>query len=409
MKVVSNTDDLESSSGDTLVGDTQENLHKVEVVPNEHEETIKIRNLVGADLNDHIRGIEGSVKEGWIKELKVRNKVDFFLIQETKQENMSNLNCAKLWGNQECGVEGVEASGLSGGLLCVWDKGIFEMISSVKDRNFLLVNGRIKGSQEMINIINMYAPQKTSDKLILWNKIRGAMDGFAGLWVIAGDFNAVRWHEECKNSSFKNTCARNFNEFIHAAGLVVYDLKGRRFTCIRDNGRKLSKIDRFLVCPNFFHKWPEACLRGLSFKHSDHCPLVLTIVNKNFGAKPFRVFNSWMRKVGFQETAERVVDLQEVSSGPVDIKLMRKFGAIRNALKFWRADLMKKESEMVIKAEEELEDLEIIMEDQDLNEVEEWAYVENNKVVMNHGANKWEDMKQKSRTRWVMESVKHEP
>ncbi|KAJ0588202.1 putative Endonuclease/exonuclease/phosphatase superfamily [Helianthus annuus] len=69
------------------------------------------------------------------------------------------------------------------------------------------------------------------------------MDGFEGMWVIAGDFNVVRYKEERMNSSFKNSCARIFNEFIHDAGLMEYDLKGRKFTCVRDNGRKLSKID----------------------------------------------------------------------------------------------------------------------------------------------------------------------
>ncbi|KAM0044309.1 putative Endonuclease/exonuclease/phosphatase superfamily [Helianthus debilis subsp. tardiflorus] len=196
------------------------------------------------------------------------------------------------------------------------------------------------------------------------------MIGVEGMWVIAGDFNAVRCQDEHKNSSFKSACARNFNEFIYDGDLLEYELKGRKFTCVRDNGWKLSKIDRFLVCPNFFNQWPEACLRGLPSSHSDRCPLLLTINKKNYGAKPFRIYNSWMGKSGFKETVEKAAAVQEVG-GSVDLKLMKKLNAVRSALKDWRLESSKKEGESVFKAEEELEVLEKIMEERDLSEVEE--------------------------------------
>ncbi|XP_021980305.1 uncharacterized protein LOC110876438 [Helianthus annuus] len=184
-------------------------------------------------LSINARGIGGPVKEGWIKGLKQQNKVDFLMIQETKLTDLTKLNVVKFWGKQDFGVEGVEATGLSGGLMCIWDKRIFKVTSHVKNRNFLLVSGIIKGSQQKINIINVYAPQKTTDKLSLWNKIREVMIGVEGMWVIAEEFNAVRNQDERKNSSFKNACVRNFNDFIFEGDLMEYDLKGRKYTCIR--------------------------------------------------------------------------------------------------------------------------------------------------------------------------------
>ncbi|XP_022031161.1 uncharacterized protein LOC110932111 [Helianthus annuus] len=354
-------------------------------------------------LSINARGIGGPVKEGWIKGLKLKNKVDFLMIQETKLSDLSKLNVMKFWGNQDYGTEVVEATGLSGGLLCIWDIGIFEISGHVKNRNFLMVNRTIKGSQLKINIINVYAPQRTADKLCLWNKIREVMNGVDGMWVIAGDFNAVRSQDERKNSSFKNVCARNFNEFIFEENLMEYDLKGRKFTCIRDNGRKMSKIDRFLVCQNFFNHWLDACLRGMSFSHSDHCPLLLTVNRKNFGAKPFRVYNSWMGMSGFREVVEMAANLQDDGNYQPDIKLMRKFHKIRDAIKEWRLEVSKKEEEAVLKAKEELEDLEKIMEERDLSDVEEWELVENKNVMMNFEFNKCDDMKQKSRIKWAIE------
>ncbi|XP_021971507.1 uncharacterized protein LOC110866671 [Helianthus annuus] len=259
-----------------------------------------------------------------------------------EHEDLSSTNLANFWGNHDFGMESVEASGLSGGLLCLWDRGIFDVVSSVKDKNFLLVNGRLKGSQYEINVINVYAPQNAADKLNLWNKIRDTMEGFEGLWVIVGDFNAVRSPEERRNSNYKNTCAKNFNDFINTAGLVEYNLNGRKYTCVRDNGRKLSKLDRFLVCSKLIFKWPDACLRGLTTKYSDHCPLVLTVNKKNFGAKPFRIFSSWLEELGFQESVEKAVSLLGCSDGPADIRLMKKFTVIRSAIKEWRSEHLKK-------------------------------------------------------------------
>ncbi|XP_022041063.1 uncharacterized protein LOC110943633 [Helianthus annuus] len=280
---------------------------------------------------------------------------------------------------------------------------MFVLSSSVKDRNFLLVSGMLIGSQEKINITNVYVPKKTVDKLALRNKIREVMIGVEGMWVIAGDFNVVRFQEDRKNSCFKNSCARNFNDFIHNMDLLEYELKGRKYTCVRDNGRKLSKIDRFLLCSNFFNKSPDACLRGLSFSLFDHCPLVLTINHTNFGAKPFRVFNSWLGKRGYRETVESAVNSQEDVSGPTDIRLMRKFNAVRAALKNWRLECIKKEGEIALKAEEELEVLANLMEVRELNEVKEWEFVENKKVLLNFESQKCEDMKQKSRTKWALD------
>ncbi|KAJ0501375.1 putative Endonuclease/exonuclease/phosphatase superfamily [Helianthus annuus] len=109
----------------------------------------------------------------------------------------------------------------------------------------------------------------------------------AGLWVLASDFNSVRSPDERKQSKFKPVCASNFNNFIFNNGLLEYPMQGRKFTCVKDNGKKLSKLDRFLVSPDFFNKWPSACVRVLQCHLSDHCPIILELVDLIFGPRPF--------------------------------------------------------------------------------------------------------------------------
>lgn len=108
-----------------------------------------------------------------------------------------------------------------------------------------------------------------------------------------GDFNAVRHMDERKNSVFDPVCARDFNDFVDEAGLREYDLKGLKYTYLvnRCGDCKMSRIDRVFICENGFNKWSNAYVRALSRELSDHAPLLLSLVDTNFGPKPFRWFD----------------------------------------------------------------------------------------------------------------------
>ncbi|XP_022008158.1 uncharacterized protein LOC110907487 [Helianthus annuus] len=275
-------------------------------------------------------------------------------------------------------MEYVGSVGLSGGLMCIWDPVLFEAISVVKNTNFLVVVGKLKGSGLLLNIGNVYAPQLVRAKKDLWDEIASIMEDHPSMWVVGGDFKAVREPSERRNSGFKNACASNFNSFIFNSGLLEYDMKGSRFTCIRGNGKKLSKINRFLVCSDFFNRWPDATFRALPASYSDHGPILLVSQMRNFGAKPFRVFNSCLEKEGYNEAVEKSLEGFNVS-GPPDYVLLQKFATIRKGLKVWRDEMKKKEGESSSRALEELEELEKIMESRDLTEEEEWSFLENKK------------------------------
>uniref|UniRef100_A0A251UDF3 Putative RNA-directed DNA polymerase, eukaryota, Reverse transcriptase zinc-binding domain protein n=1 Tax=Helianthus annuus TaxID=4232 RepID=A0A251UDF3_HELAN len=254
----------------------------------------------------------------------------------------------------------------------------------------------------MLNVVNVYAPQSVSAKQLVWNDLSSALEGQSGMWVVGGDFNAVRDPSERRNSRFNNRCATNFNNFIQNSGLIEYDLKGRRFTCIRGNGKKLSKIDRFLVSPDFFNRWPDAVVRALSASYSDHGPIVLSSQVRNFGAKPFRVFNSWLEKDGYKEAVEKSLE-DFFFNGPPDLVLNQKLAFIRKGVKLWRDGLRKKEGEASSRALEELEDLESKMEVREISEEEEWAYMENKKVLYDIERGKMLDLRQRARTKWALD------
>ncbi|KAM0061513.1 putative RNA-directed DNA polymerase [Helianthus debilis subsp. tardiflorus] len=199
---------------------------------------------------------------------------------------------------------------------------------------------------------------------------------------------------------FKPRCASNFNSFIFNAGLLEYKMQDRQYTRWVASGRKMSKIDRFFVSADFFNKWTDACLLALSNLFSDHCPLLLSIKSSNFGPKPFRVFNSWIGRAGYEEVVCNAAASFR-GEGPPDVMLCKKLKFIRDRIKEWRDDLKDKEEGEIATARVELEGLERILEERDLIEEEDWAMSEAKRIIREFEDNKTKDLKQRSRDRWI--------
>ncbi|PWA67185.1 RNA-directed DNA polymerase, eukaryota [Artemisia annua] len=219
-------------------------------------------------------------------------------------------------------------------LLRLWE--VFKKDSVVKDGNFLCTSGLLTDGARRLNIINVYAPQQNVEKRRLWRRLTDIIQIGQGWWIVMGDFNAVRYPEERKNSIFDPVCARDFNDFIDDTALQEYNLKGMKFTYLanRLGACKLSRIDRVLVCSNVFNKWPNACVRALQRDMSDHSPLILSLVDTNFGPKPFRWFDSWLERTDCIQVINSVL-VGVRFRGPADVVLGLKLKTLRNKLKIW--------------------------------------------------------------------------
>lgn len=258
-------------------------------------------------LSINIRGIGGFGKDRWVNKIKSDCGVSFVGIQESMCSNVDANMVSKYWGGHGADFEKVDAVGNSGGIISIWDPKVFCKDKVIKDSSFLCVSGFLVEGQVRVNTVNVYAPQQNGDKRALWARIINLIQSNEGKWIVFGDFNAVRDREERKNSQFDPTCAGDFNEFIEDAGLREYNLKGMKFTCmtVRRGICKLSRIDKFFVCDSFFNRWPSTCVRALKKDLSDHSPVVFSMIDTNFGAKPFRWFDSWLEKSGVRTLLDR--------------------------------------------------------------------------------------------------------
>jgi exonuclease III len=353
-------------------------------------------------LSVNIRGLGSRGKPGWINRLKNESGVSFIGLQETMSNNVKSAMVSSFWGGLGHDFESVEAEGNSGGILSIWDPNFFYKDSVVKDPNFLLVSGSLSDGKTRINFLNVYAPQDNTSKRSLWDRVLRIIQSGSGWWVIFGDFNAVRNQEERKNSVFDPVCSRDFNAFVDEAGLREYDLIGKKFTYMVNHRGvcKLSRIDRVFVCENVFNKWSNGYVRALNREKSDHAPLLLSLIDTNFGPKPFRWFDSWIDRQGCLDVINSVME-DWVNAGPADLNLSKKLKVLRDKLKVWIADSRIKEKQDESRLKQEKENLDILMEHQDLEEEDVWVWSECVKCLDEIELLNTQDIRQKSRSQWA--------
>nr|GFA91484.1 RNA-directed DNA polymerase, eukaryota, reverse transcriptase zinc-binding domain protein [Tanacetum cinerariifolium] len=93
-------------------------------------------------------------------------------------------------------------------------------------------------SDEVFFMINIYAPQKSIDKLDKWNRLLEFIRNHDGHFVIFGDLNEVRDESERYGTEFCRSAANVFNAFIDDARLFETVLGGRNFTWMSKAGTK---------------------------------------------------------------------------------------------------------------------------------------------------------------------------
>ncbi|XP_076942323.1 uncharacterized protein LOC143612158 [Bidens hawaiensis] len=299
-------------------------------------------------LSLNVRGIGSVGKPAWVKKLVSNHKVDVLGLQESMLADVGNFDIASVWGNGGFEADIVGARGKSGGLITLWNNRKFKKVSSIKEQHFLLVSGNLIEDGSLVNIVNVFAPQKVGEKRVLWDSLLGLMQGKLGMWIFFEDFNSVRWVEERKKSKFNVRAAHDFNNFINEACLQEFNMQGNKFTYLTSIGDsiKMSKIDRFLVCQDFFNRWHGACLRALNRELSDHNPILLTVVDTNYGPKPFKWFDSWLDRDDCFDVVKNALS-NAYYEGPADISLFKKLAEVKRELKNWWKCVSTKEGEEI--------------------------------------------------------------
>ena len=75
---------------------------------------------------------------------------------------------------------------------------------------------------------------------------------------------------------------------------------GSRFTWFRPNGSVKSRLDRCLVFEQWLSHWPDSSQHVIQRDFADHCPIILKTDMVDWGPKPFRVLDWWLKHKDYQ-------------------------------------------------------------------------------------------------------------
>jgi len=185
--------------------------------------------------------------------------------------------------------EAQPANNTAGGILCMWSKETFKLQDKVIGGGFIYLRG-FKEDQQ-VHIVCIYSPCDIQNKRLLWETIKQLRNPHnGGLWSILGDFNNVRHPAERTGNCHRgdgDSSIKEFNDWIDDLEVEDAPWVGRKFTWFRPNGSAKSKLDRFLVSPEWIAKWPDTTQSTLDRNFSDHCPILLRSRFIDWGPKPF--------------------------------------------------------------------------------------------------------------------------
>ncbi|XP_057415016.1 uncharacterized protein LOC130709903 [Lotus japonicus] len=290
-------------------------------------------------LTYNIRGLGNSVKWRIIRELIIKEEVNFACFQETKLETIDVRLCKSLWGDDSFEWTFLPAINRGGGLLCVWDRSTFKLIQEHIGRGFICLRGEWGEDGLPCIFTNFYGSCTMHEKIQQWEELVTLKTSFPTYrWCILGDFNSVRSSEERRGSAADSDTYRRdtieFNSFINNMELLDLPLVGKKFTWFRPNGLAVSRLDRALVSMEWLETWPNCFLQVMSRDISNHCPLILKISTHDWGPKPFRTLNGWLQDPRFKAYVEREWNELQIQGWGAFV-LKEKLKALKTRLKIW--------------------------------------------------------------------------
>jgi hypothetical protein len=272
-------------------------------------------------------------------------KLDFIAIQETKLEGVSNNLCCRLWGSADCDWAFLPAVGSSGGILSIWKKSLGSVVFSVTGEGFVGVCLDLVEIPIRCCVINIYAKCNIADKRKMWNEVLMTTKGFGEVaWCIVGDFNSVlntsEWRGVCSGGGVTREMVE-FEEFVREIEMKVMPLLGRQFTWFHPNGTTMSRLDRDLLSDDWLDIWGCLVVWVANRDVLDHCPIILKYRNDDWGPKPFRFNNFWLKNKQFKVVVANAWNSQQVL-GWMGFVLKEKLKGLKGVIKTWSKEVYRK-------------------------------------------------------------------
>ncbi|KAG5617008.1 hypothetical protein H5410_016832, partial [Solanum commersonii] len=261
------------------------------------------------------------------------NQIDFnYCFQESNISGDISEIVKDLWANRKVKYAQLEARGTRGGIIIMWDSSIWEGEGKHK-----IWNG----------IFQVSMPQIVEKKEKKYGELGAVRGLFNGPWVVAGDFNVVRFPYEKKNCNRFNKEMEEFSEFIKDMELQDLPLVGGRFTWRKGDGYDIAaRLDRFLISEEWevaFRKIKQSILPRVTSDHNplllecgnwERSPWLLERGNWERSTSNFKFENWWLQTKDFKERVKEWWN-SAIYVGKPDYILACKLKLLKVKLKEW--------------------------------------------------------------------------
>lgn len=177
---------------------------------------------------------------------------------------------------------------------------------------------------------------------------------------------------------------------------------GQKFTRVSDDGRKFSKLGRFLVSPTFNLVWRNLGVKALERRWSDHFPIMLGDSNRDFGPKPFNLFDTWLAGEDMENLVRMEWDKEVITKRP-DCVFKDKLKKVKNVLKNRCSVMFKSLEDELEKNKEEVVKIERDAGSRPIDENESKRLVEARKKWLEAEKKKFEMATQRAKIKWIEE------
>ena len=298
-------------------------------------------------------------------------EVDLLCLQETKRESIDKASCQALWGHPDVAWEWHPAVNAAGGLLCVWNNKNFQVDLRISEKGFIMLGGVWLAHMQRVVVVNIYAPCDIVGKRQLWQNLsRRKMQSQDNCWCLVGNFNCIRHPSERMGSNRSNSdtnIVSEFNDWLVVIEVDDIPCAGKPFTWVRPNGSCKSKLDRVVVTDGWVSKWPDSSQFNFEKNYSDHCAIIMKSKSIDWGPKPFKVFDGWLKNKDYQKVVRDCwAHNQPLGWGGFALKC--KLKTLKQWLKIWSKDNAGDLCNKVKQLQQNLNDLENSMPPQPSNQ-----------------------------------------
>jgi hypothetical protein len=191
-------------------------------------------------------------------------KPTIVLLQETKLANITRTKLRSFLPSRLDAFNYVPASGTSGGILTAWSTNAFTCLGTHTSPHSFSFHLQSTSTIATLFITNIYAPSPDLRSSFL-DENKSLSPPPNTPWMLAEDFNMIRYSHEKNNSNFHVLEAESFNDCIKDLYLLELPLLDRRYTW--SNRRIIpthERLDRVFINLVWDENLPNSILSSLT-------------------------------------------------------------------------------------------------------------------------------------------------